>query len=620
VRSADQISLIASIADALPAGVWVAHAPSGQLAYANRAFADIMGIDALSDVTVGEYAGPYGICTHGGEPYPEDRMPFVRALKARDVVVVDDIAIHRRDGTRVFVRAHAKPLFDEAGEIKHIAIAFFDITREVLAQRDAAAAQERFARLVAGAPIVLSAFDTKGLVTFVEGHGLEALGLPKEAYLGKSMLDSYGPEVAERARRALAGESVAYSLEFQGRAYEAKLTPQRNERGAVIGAIGVSLDVTERRRAEGKLAQAERLASLGMLAAGVAHEVNNPLAYVIGNLDVVARELDSESVDIRSLRALVRDAREGAGRVRAIVRDLKTFSRAGEPHPKKLDVRGPLEAAIAMARNEMRHRARVVVDLAAAPPVLADEGRLAELFLNVLMNAAQAIEPGASERNEIAVVMRAADDRVVVEVRDTGHGIAPEVLPRIFDPFFTTKPAGVGTGLGLSLCHAIATDLGGTIAAESEVGRGTVLRVSLPAVHGEDDARNAVVPMSAPGRRGRVLVIDDETPIGHMVTLLLSDEHDVEYEPRAADALARLQCGERYDAILCDVMMPEMSGIELHERVRSFAPEQAKSFVFVTGGAFTEGARDFLATMPNLVLDKPFDAKELARVVRSLTG
>ena len=620
VRSADELSLIASIADALAAGVWVAHAPSGELAYANRAFADIMGIGALPGVAVGEYAGPYGICTHGGEPYPEDKMPFVRALQARDVIIVNDIAIHRRDGTRVFVRAHAKPLFDEAGEITHIAIAFFDITPEVLAQRDAAAAQERLARLVAGAPIVLTAFDTKGMVTFVEGHGLEALGRPKEAYLGQSMFESYGPVVAAHARRAVAGESVAYSLEFQGRAYEAKLTPQRNEAGAVVGAVGVSFDVTERRHAEAKLAQAERLASLGMLAAGVAHEVNNPLAYVIGSLELMARELDSARLDVRSLRALVRDAEEGAARVRTIVRDLKTFSRAGEPNPKRLDVRGPLEAAIAMARNEMRHRARLVVDLAAAPPVLADEGRLTELFLNLLINAAQAIEPGDSERNEIAVSLRETGDRVVVEVRDTGGGIAPEALPRIFDPFFTTKPAGVGTGLGLSLCHAIATDLGGTIVAESEVGRGTVLRVSLPEARGEDDARQAVVPTGAPGRRGRVLVIDDEVPIGRIVTLLLGDEHDVEYEPRAADAFLRLQRGERYDAILCDVMMPEMSGIELHERVRSIAPEQAKSFVFLTGGAFTEGARDLLTTLPNLVLDKPFDTKELARAVRRLTG
>jgi CheY-like chemotaxis protein len=378
--------------------------------------------------------------------------------------------------------------------------------------------------------------------------------------------------------------------------------------------------VTERRRAEVKLAQAERLASVGMLAAGVAHEVNNPLAYVMGNLELIARELDSERLDARSLRALVRDAREGAARVRTIVRDLKTFSRAGEPNPKRLDVRGPLEAAIAMARNEIRHRAELVVDLVAAPPVFADEGRLAELFLNLLINAAQAIEPGASERNEIAVAMRAAGDRVVVEVRDTGGGIASEALPRIFDPFFTTKAAGVGTGLGLSLCHAIATDLGGTIVAESEVGRGTVMRVSLPAARGEDDARHAVVPKDAPGRRGRVLVIDDEAPIGRIVTLLLGDEHDVEYESRAADALARLQRGERYDAILCDVMMPEMSGIELHERVRSIAPEQAASFVFLTGGAFTQGARDLLAMLPNLVLDKPFDSAELARAIRRLTG
>ncbi len=620
MRSPEDLSLIASIADGLPAGVWVACAPGGELAYANRAFEEIMGMGARSDVAVGEYSAPYGIFTRAGQPYPEDQLPFVRALRARAAVVVDDIAIHRRDGTRVFVRAFAKPLWSEAGEITHVVIAFFDITREVEAQRGVATVEERLRRVVAGAPIVLSAFDANGVITLAEGLGLEPLGRPKEAYLGESMLTSYGPAVAERARRALAGEPVAYSLEFEGRFYESTLTPQRDESGKVVGAIGVSLDVTEHRRAEAKLAQAERLASLGMLAAGVAHEVNNPLAYVLGSLELIGRELDSGEMDPRSLRAFVRDAQEGAERVRAIVRDLKTFSRASEPRVRRLDVRAPLEAAIAMARNEVRHRARLVVDLGAVPLVRAQEGRLAQLFLNLLVNAAQAIEPGAAERNEVAVVTRGALDRVVIEVRDTGAGIAPRDLPRIFDPFFTTKPAGVGTGLGLSVCHAIVTELGGTIAAESEPGRGTVMRVSLPAAGDGEDDRAPVRPEIPAGRRGRVLVVDDEAPIGRVVALLLGDEHDVTCETRASDALARLDRGERYDVILCDLMMPETSGIDLHERVRALAPDQAEAIVFVTGGAFTDRTRDFLSKIPNTVLDKPFDTNELARVVRARVG
>jgi PAS domain S-box-containing protein len=616
------LALIASIADDLPAGVWVAAAPNGAFVYANRAFEEIMGMRALPEVVAGEYSAPYGIFTRSGEPYPEDRLPFARALRARAAVVVDDIAIHRRDGQRIYVRAHAKPILDGAGDVTHVAIAFFDITREVEAERDAAAVREQLREVVEGAPITLTAIDADGIVTLVAGRALAALGRPADAYLGTSMLESYGPEVAGYARRALAGEPVRFALEFEGRSYEAQLTPRRNEAGAVVGAIGVSFDVTEARLVEAKLVQSERLASLGLLAAGVAHEINNPLTYVIGSLEVVARSLEIGRVDPGTLSRLVRDARDGAERVRSIVRDLKMFSRVEEVRATQVDVRGPLEAAIAMAGNEARHRARLVVDIAPGLRVLGSEGRLAQLFLNLLINAAHALEPGGADRNEIAVTARSSGDHVVVEVRDTGAGIPPDVLPRIFDPFFTTKPVGGGTGLGLSVCQAIATDIGGSIVAESESGRGTLMRVMLPVARAQGEAEPPVATAfrgSAP-RRGRVLVVDDEPGIGRTIKILLSEEQDVAYETSAAGALDRLRRGERFDVILCDIMMPAMTGIDLYGHVRTLAPDQAAAMIFLSGGAVTDRARDFLAGVANVVIDKPFDPKELMVTIRRRVG
>ncbi|HXX70462.1 MAG TPA: ATP-binding protein [Polyangiaceae bacterium] len=622
MRAPEELALIASIADDLPAGVWVAAVPSGAFVYANRAFEEIMGMRALPDVVAGECSAPYGIFTRTGEPYPEDRLPFVRALRARAVVVVDDIAIHRRDGHRVYVRAHGKPIFDAAGEMTHIVIAFFDITREVQAERDAAVVREQLGEVVHGAPITLSAFDASGIITLVAGRALAALGRPAEAYLGTSMLESYGPEVAAYARRALAGEPITYTLEFEGRSYEARLTPRRNEAGVVIGAIGVSFDVTEARRAQAKLAQAERLASLGLLAAGVAHEINNPLSYVIGNLDVIARSLESGQRDLGGLSSLVHEARDGAERVRSIVRDLKTFSRVDEVRARHVDVRGPLEAAIAMVRNEVRHRAKLVVDIPPGLHVRGSEGRLAQLFLNLLINAAHALEPGAADRNEIAVTVRSTGDHVAVEVRDTGVGILPEVLPRIFDPFFTTKAGGGGTGLGLSMSQAIATDLGGSIEAESEPGRGTLMRVSLPVAPPleDEEPRVAPLPSRAAPRRGSVLIVDDEPGIGRSIRLLLRNEQDVVYETRGAGALDRLRRGERFDVILCDIMMPEMTGIDLYAHVRALAPDQAAAIIFLSGGAVTDRAHEFLASVENLVIEKPFDPREFVATIRNRVG
>jgi PAS domain S-box-containing protein len=299
MRSSEELGLIAAIADDLPAGVWVAIVPDGTCVYTNEAFETIMGTKAVPGAEVGNYSGPYGLYTRDGQVYPENRLPFVRALETRGLAVVDDIVVHRRDGGRAFIRAFAKPMMRD-GAITHVAIAFFDITREIDAQAAQARAEaerlqmrDRLSRLVEHAPMVVFAFGMDGVVTLVEGKGLRRIGLGPKDMLGRSMFEIYpaDPTVAENARRALAGETVTYSVEVKAVAsgfFETRLSPLRDEAGAVVGALGISSDVTDRVRMEAQLARAERLASVGMLAAGVAHEINNPLSYVIGNLDLVA--------------------------------------------------------------------------------------------------------------------------------------------------------------------------------------------------------------------------------------------------------------------------------------------------------------------------------------------
>jgi CheY-like chemotaxis protein len=210
-----------------------------------------------------------------------------------------------------------------------------------------------------------------------------------------------------------------------------------------------------------------------------------------------------------------------------------------------------------------------------------------------------------------------AAGRVVVEVRDTGSGVPVELLGRIFEPFFTTKPVGVGTGLGLSICHNIVSSLGGEITVENQSGQGACFRVALWPAPQESGARPAA-PRTAGGRRGRLLVIDDEPSVGAAVGRLLAAEHEVVTVSVAREALACFEQGERFDVILCDLMMPEMPGTELYAAIAALAPDQAERIVFMTGGAFTSRAREFLAHVPNLRVDKPFDSENLRAVIRTV--
>jgi len=271
-----------------------------------------------------------------------------------------------------------------------------------------------------------------------------------------------------------------------------------------------------------------------------------------------------------------------------------------------------------MSWNEIRHRARLVKDYGDLPPVRANESRLGQVFLNLLVNAAQAIPEGAADRNEIRIVTRSVPPgRVTIEVRDSGGGIPPEVLGRIFDPFFTTKPSGVGTGLGLSICHSIVTALDGEISVDTAAERGTTFRVTLPIADLTTaiPARAVTPQTQSSGRRGKVLVIDDEPLIGAAVKRALTSEHDVTAMSSSHEALTRLRAGERYDVILCDLMMPALTGMDIHDELTKLAPAQADRMVFITGGAFTARAQSFLAEVQNPRIEKPFDLHALRALV-----
>ncbi|MFL5352000.1 ATP-binding protein [Archangium sp.] len=392
-------------------------------------------------------------------------------------------------------------------------------------------------------------------------------------------------------------------------------------------------DVTERKQMHARLLLADRMASVGTLAAGVAHEINNPLAYVLANLGYAHEELahqvecgpaqpDAAPGRLKTIRDALGEARQGADRVRTIVGDLKTFSREAQDPIRPVDVKRVLDSTLNLASGEIRHRARLVKQYGEdVPPVRGNDSRLGQVFLNLLVNAAQAIpSDGDADHHEIRVTTRmAGPGKVAVEVSDTGAGIAPELMGRIFDPFFTTKPPGVGTGLGLSICHNLITAMGGEMHVHSDLGKGTTFQVLLPAaLTPEEPVREASVPAVTGGPRGRVLVIDDEPMLCSAVERILRPHHDVVFTTLAAEVLPRLEAGEHFDLILCDLMMPRMNGMDFHAALHRLRPELTGRVIFLTGGAFTAQARTFLERVPNRRVEKPFDARALLAVTREV--
>ncbi|MEM1029619.1 MAG: ATP-binding protein [Myxococcota bacterium] len=452
---------------------------------------------------------------------------------------------------------------------------------------------------------------------------------------------------------------------------------ERVDFGGEEGLLVAGRDIREKKRLEAQLRMADRMASVGSLAAGVAHEVNNPLTYVMTNLsfavDAARAVRGGGAVDELddAIEALV-EAQDGADRVQRIVRDLQSFSRDSAPECARVDMRAVLASAVKMAGHEVKHRASIVEDheAKALPSVWGDEPKLAQIFLNLVVNAAQAIPTGARQDHQITIRTRSvgtpAAPWVVVEVEDTGCGIDDAVLDRIFDPFFTTKGVGEGTGLGLAIAHELVTSMKGRLSLRNNEHRGATARVELPGLQertsnvypsqlppksARDDVPEVDVrPRAAaakptgpaavastalptpprydalistePGpRERRILIVDDEPLVAEALRRMLRDAYEVEVVHRGMEALERLtRCD--YQAVFCDITMPEMSGMELYDEVaRMLSPEQER-FIFMTGGAFTAEAKAFLARLRRgndpPCIEKPFAREEvldaLARV------
>jgi C4-dicarboxylate-specific signal transduction histidine kinase len=377
--------------------------------------------------------------------------------------------------------------------------------------------------------------------------------------------------------------------------------------------VGAVHDVTERRQLEGTLRQNDRLVAMGTIAAGVAHEINNPLTHLVASLPIVLDAARRGAAPDDEVTGLLQGCLDGAQRIAAIVRDLKVFTRPDEAGTR-CDVGEVLTSVLNLLNLEYRHAARIVRAVPVGVQVAAPSARVAQVLTNLIINAVQAMPPRPVDENLIEVCAREEGDSGVIEVRDNGSGISDQVRARLFTPFFTTKPVGEGTGLGLSVCRTLVTGLGGTIDVESTEGAGSTFTVRLPL---EPGARAVAAPprREATGRALRVLVVDDEAMLRKLTARALRPHEVVEAES-VDEALEVIGANAAFDAVLCDLMMPRRPGADLYRHLCEHRPALAARCLFVSGGAVTREAETFLQSLPpdRLVL-KPFTVEQLRSAV-----
>jgi signal transduction histidine kinase len=485
--------------------------------------------------------------------------------------------------------------------------------------------ERRLKGLAANVPGVLMQFalEPGGAPEFlyVSERSQEMLGVaPAEATaLPAGPLALFHPDDrAEFFRRldltsAAGGDSVSWQGRFiragsQARWFEITARRQNDASGLWAALL---VDITDRKDLQAQILKSDRLATLGILAAGVAHEINNPLTYTLNNLQVAHDRAPPGSPEAEILA----EALDGAQRVREIATNLKTFSRPETDSAEAIDLVVALESSIRIAVNAVKFSAHIARDFRPLPLVVANSSRIGQVFLNLLINAAQSFENADSAQNEIQV--RTYVDSLgdaCVEIADNGPGIPDAYLPRIFDPFFSTKQQRDGTGLGLYICRDIVAGYQGSLTAESRVGRGATFRVRLPAAADMAGRRSERVAVpTAQGVSLRILVVDDEPMIGRSIQRLLS-QHKVVLAANGQTALSMLRESE-FDVVLCDLMMPELDGVGLYRALESLDHPIRDRIVFMTGGAFTERARGFLNSVTNLKLDKPLDLATLSTVL-----
>jgi signal transduction histidine kinase len=498
--------------------------------------------------------------------------------------------------------------------------------------------QARMALLTAFVGGILFEVDIEGryLSIFTGNAGLLARPIESFAY-GVTLCDVLGPELGatftSMVARVIATdvpETYDYTLEVEAGRRNFRCEVRATLAGAsdpiIPSATLLVRDVTEETELKARLVEAERLAAMGLVAASVAHEIRQPLAFATTSLEILSRELDRSDEDRRPPGGRAREAlahvRDAVRRLAGIASSVGVVAVPDHPRDTSTDVRRPIEAAIGLCASELQGRARVTVAVPDLPRVRGNEGELCQVFANLLLNAAHAVDgrggdSGAGHRIHVAASLTGSSGDVRVSVSDDGCGIDPANVARVFDPFFTTKEPGRGTGLGLFVARRIVEEAGGLLAIESRVDAGTTVHVTLPVAIGEAPARSAPPPAPS-AQRLTILVVDDEPAFLRSLELVLEDSHEVVVCHRASDALELVRAKPaRFDAVLCDLSMPDVDGAAFYRQMEALGI--ADRFILMTAGAFTAAGEELLRDARCRRINKPFTFERLIDVLAAAT-
>jgi PAS domain S-box-containing protein len=480
----------------------------------------------------------------------------------------------------------------------------------------------------------------KGLVVHANGSAAALLGASDpEDLVGRVLVDLFVPSdqqtIRDRMQESMTPAPLAEvtMIGLDGRVVHVETSSMFVLFDGEPAFLNVVRDVSARRELVARTIHIDRMLAVGTLAAGVGHEINNPLAYVMANVDHACSEVKRLQQHLQALSqrapaagtvaaalldvaAVLEEASEGTRRIRDIARDLNTFARNDDEQLELVDMRAAAESALRMAAAEIRHRARVVRHYEEVPPVRASASRVSQVLLNLVINAAHAIEKGAPDANEISVHIRHEGDAVVVEVRDTGCGIAPQHRERLFTPFFTTKPAGQGTGLGLSISRRIVRSIGGDIAVDSVLGQGTIVRVTIPAVG--DSTAQKPSPSPARVRGARLLFVGDDAHVGSALQRALSREHEVVVVDTLQEGLSRVAADPSFDLVLCDLDTVTATGPNLLETLERSLPRNSTRIVLIKGGERGQPAWQSTASRNIPILEKPLDMDQVRALIASV--
>ncbi|MEO8561097.1 MAG: PAS domain S-box protein [bacterium] len=531
----------------------------------------------------------------------------------------------RRDGDTRLLSETYTPIQDERGVVGVLAVA-----RDVTLERERASALARseaqYARLVESAPDGIFTLDIEGNFTAVN-HSLErTIGGARAALLGRPLALLVDPRdaaaVSQLLRETFAGERGRGQLRYRSAAGELRhgsvITSPIFEGDRIAGALGIMRDMTDEVRLAEQLLHQEKLAAVGQLVSGVAHELNNPLAGVMAFSQLLLASRASRDAEARSaVETIHREAQRAA----KIVSNLLTFARQQPAERAETDLNRLVVDTLELRRFSLRSaNIDVVTQLdESLPHTWADPFQLQQVLLNLIGNAEHALTDWSGARL-VTIRTRRDGEQLVLSVSDTGPGIPLERRDRIFNPFFTTKPVGQGTGLGLSISDGIAREHAGRLRVESQEGEGATFVLELPFVAIPDEpVLDVSQPASSPLAGRRVLVVDDEPAMRSAMSAFLGSlGHDVVISASGADA-RRLLADGVYDAILLDLRLSDVGGDVLYRELFARDPGQAARVVFVTGDTQSDVARRFLAESGRPSLGKPFQLDDLATVIAALT-